>query len=137
MNYNLADKTELKAARSRISYLAKKQKRVSVKEFNVQRSLSQNSYLHLLLADFGLHFGYTLEEAKLIYKEINRPLYYYGKKGRTFIRSSADLDKDEMAQSIDKFMQASAEQGYPLPPADNAEWRSLIENEIEKNKRYL
>ena len=137
MNYNLADPIELKSARGRINYLAKKGRRVSIIEKHPGRTLNQNSYLHLLLGDFGLHFGYTLEEAKIIYKQVNKDLYYYKKKGRTFTKSSADLNKDEMARSIDKFMLASAEAGYELPPADNEEWRSLIENEMERNRRYL
>ena len=137
MIYNLADPKEVIAARSRLTYLVKKKGRVAITEKHAGRSLNQNSYLHLLLGDFGLHFGYTLEEAKLIYKQVNKDLYSYTKKGRTFMKSSADLDKDQMARSIDKFMQASAEAGHDLPPADNEEWRSLITNEMERNRRYL
>ena len=137
MNYNLSDPKEVIAARSRLTYLVKKKKRVQITQIRETRSLNQNSYLHLLLGAFGMHFGYTLEEAKLIYKRANGSLYLYEKKGANFIRSSADLNTDEMARSIDRFMQYSSEQGLDLPPADNAEWRSLIENEMERNRRYL
>lgn len=138
MIYNLVEPKEVKAARNRLSYLVRKKARVSIVEKLPGRTLNQNSYLHLLLADFGLHFGYTLEEAKTIYKRAANPtLYVYENNGAKFLRSSADLNKDEMAQSIDRFMQFSSEQGHDLPPADNEEWRSLIENEMERNRRYL
>ena len=137
MKYRLSDKIDLKAARGRINYLAKKGALVEVIEVKRNRTLSQNSYLHLLLGAFGLHFGYTIEEAKLIYKQIRSDTYYYKKKGRQFIRSSADLNTEEMAKTIDKFMLKSAEAGYTLPPATNQEWLRQIENEIERSHRYL
>lgn len=137
MIYNLADPTELKACRNRVSYLARKKRRVTVTEKQPNRSLSQNSYLHLLIAAFGAHFGYTLEESKLVYKQVNSAVYYYKKKGRTFIRSSADLKKDEMARTIDHFMEKSKEAGYALPLATDQEWLMQIENEIERNRHYL
>lgn len=137
MNYNLADKTELKAARNRLSYLARKGNIANLKKVNPKRSLSQNNYLHLILAAFGAHFGYTLEEAKMVYKQVNSLAYYYEKKGRTFVRSSADLDTHDMAATIDKFMEKSREAGYELPLATDQEWLRQIENEIERSRRYL
>lgn len=136
MKYRLADPIENKAARNRLYYLCAKKRMVEIKEFKFKRSLSQNSYLHLIIAAFGINFGYTLEEAKLIYKEVNKDIYYYYKKKRTFIRSSADLNKAEMAKSIDKFMLASAEAGYPLPLATDQDWLLEIENDMERSYRY-
>lgn len=137
MNYNLANPVELKAARNRISYLARKGQRARVTKVVVNRTLAQNNYLHLILAAFGAHFGYTLEEAKMIYKQVNSDLYYYRKKDRTFIRSSADLDKEQMARTIDRFMEKSKQAGYPLPLATDQEWLLQIENEAERNNWYL
>jgi hypothetical protein len=110
---------------------------VSVVQRAENRSLSQNNYLHLLIGAFGAHFGYTQEEAKLIYKQVNAGLYYYEKKGRKFLRSSAELNKEDMAKSIDTFMLKSAEAGYELPLATDQEWLAQIENEIERSRRYL
>lgn len=137
MKYRLSEPLEVKAARNRLNYLVHKKRMVEVKEIRPKRTLPQNAYLHLILGAFGVHFGYTLEEAKFIYKEINRSTYYYKKKDRTFIRSSADLNKEEMAKTIDRFMEASKEAGYPLPLATDQEWLMSLENEIEKSRRYL
>lgn len=137
MNYNLNSIQEADKAFSYLTDLVGKQALVEIKKISPKRSLSQNSYLHLLISYFGLHFGYTIDEAKAIYKEINSNLYKYEKKGRVFWRSSADLTKEEMASSIDRFMQRSAEAGCTLPPATNKEWLLAVQNEIERSKYYL
>lgn len=137
MNYNLANPTELKAARNRINYLAKKKRIAIVKERIPNRTLSQNSYLHLIIGAFAANFGYTMEEAKQIYKECSPNIYIYEKKGRRFLRSSAKLSKEEMAITIDKFMEKSKEAGFPLPLATDEGWLREIENEIDRHKYYL
>lgn len=137
MKFNLASQTDAGKALNYLLELTQHGKLAEVKKVSPRRSLSQNSYLHLLISAFGAHFGYNLDEAKAIYKELNASIYKYEKKGRIFWRSSAELDKEEMAKSIDRFMQKSAEHGYPLPLASNIEWLQQIENEIERSKYYL
>jgi hypothetical protein len=137
MKFNLKNAGEVERARAYLELLIEKQSLAEVIKVSPRRSLNQNSYLHLLLNAFGLHFGYTSEEAKLIYKELNKNVYAYDKRGRTFYRSSADLTKEEMAQTIDRFRDASAAQGYPLPLATDQGWLREIENAIEQAKYYL
>ena len=137
MKYRLSDPTENKAARNRLYYLASKRRIVDIKEVRANRTLAQNSYLHLIIGAFGLNFGYTLEEAKMIYKQVNRDTYCYKKKGRVFIRSSAHLNKEQMARTIDKFMTASAEAGFPLPLATDQEWLMQVQNDMERARHFL
>lgn len=137
MKFNLAMPGENIKAFNFLSELSEKQSVVEVKKISLRRSLSQNNYLHLLIGAFGAHFGYTLDEAKLIYKKISRDLYFYNKKGHVFIRSSADLTKEEMAKTVDAFMKFSANNGYELPLATNQEWLRQIENEVERSNYYL
>ena len=137
MKFNFAIESEIARARTYFQQLVEKQSLAEVKKISPKRSLNQNSYLHLLLQAFGAHFGYTLEESKLIYKEINKDIYAYEKKGRTFYRSSAELTKEEMTKTIDRFREKSAEAGYPLPLATDKEWLMSIENAIEQTKHYL
>lgn len=132
MKYNLSDRQEIEKAKEHLNGLIRLQVQVEVKRVPIHRTTSQNNYLHLILTAFGMHFGYDLYEAKLVYKEVNRELYYYKKKGRTFIRSSADLTKEEMMKSIDLFIQKSAENGCPLPIATDQDWLAAISNEAER-----
>jgi len=102
-----------------------------------KRSLKQNNYLYLLLGFFGLEFGYTIEEAKQLYKRLNKDIYFYEKNGEKFIKSTADLDTKDMTLSIDIFRTYSAGIGLYLPQPDEHAFLNHIHNEIEKNKQYL
>lgn len=133
----MANIDEANRAFEYLTELSGKEAIVEVKKVNPKRSLPQNNYLHLLLQAFGAHFGYDLREAKEIYKELNANIYTYEKKKRIFHRSSADLTKEEMAASIDKFRKVSAEQGYPLPAATDQGWLREIENAVEAQRHYL
>ncbi len=137
MKYLLSDPIQAHKAKERLEVLTASGERIELVKISPKRSLNQNNYLHILLTAFGAHFGYTLSEAKLIYKELNRDIYFYEKKKRIFVKSSRDLTKEEMAKSIDKFMQQSARAGYTLPPADNPEWLQQVENEAEQHQYYL
>ena len=141
MKFNTANQVEKKEAFSYFTRLANKKQIIEIKKVSPKRTLSQNSYLHLIIGAFGAHFGYTMEEAKQIYKEINMTVYLYRKENRgitrEFWRSSADLTKEEMMQTIDRFRQKSEEAGYPLPDAEDTEWQRQLENEVERHMTYL
>ena len=133
MIYNLADQGALDRAASYLASLSGKHKVCELREIKPTRTSRQNRYLHLIIGAYGMHFGYSLEEAKLEYKRINSETYVYKKNGHPFMRSSADLDEREMAKSIDKFHRVSAENGCPLPLAENEEWLSQIEKAMQEN----
>lgn len=137
MRYRLSNRSDADKAFSYLTELVGKEACVDIKRFNPNRSLRQNAYIHLLLSAFGAHFGYTLEESKLIYKEINKDIFNYEKKGRTFTKSSADINVAEMTKSIDRFRNKSAEAGYPLPLATDQAWLDQIMNEAEQHQHYL
>jgi hypothetical protein len=141
MKYNTAIPKEAQDAFTYLLKLTEQKTIVEVKKVSPKRTLNQNSYLHLLLGAFGQNFGYTIEEAKLIYKDLNAGIYKYDKevrgKNHTFYRSSADITKEEMAKSIDTLHEWSKRAGYPLPPATDQEWLRQIENDIEHNQYYL
>ena len=105
MKYNTTYPAEATRAKEYLDQLIEKKALVEVTKISPRRSLNQNSYLHLLLGAFGAHFGYTTEEAKLVYKQLNKDLYFYEKEVRgkkwEFMRSSADLTKEEMTKSIE------------------------------------
>ena len=141
MKYNFANPHDGGKALMDLTQMINDKKKVEIKVIKPRRSLNQNSYLHLLLGAFGAHFGYTLEEAKTIYKDLNGSIYNYDKEVRGkvhhFTRSSADLNVEEMTKSIDVLREWSDKAGYPLPTATDQEWLMQIENEIERHSKYL
>jgi hypothetical protein len=138
MKFDLAIPHESAQARVYFMRLLKSNSLVEIKRFSLQRTLKQNSYLYLLLSAFGEHFGYTLEEAKQIYKqEINPVLFMYQKGDYVFWRSSADLTIEQMTESIESLRDYSESLDYPLPTPDNGPWLRQLENAIEQSKKYL
>lgn len=115
---------------------------IEVGKKRVKRTLKQNAYLHLLLQIFAIEYGDTLEYCKeTIYKDVVNPQIfretYKTKTGRVGVRlrSSADLNTKELAQSIDRFKDFSArELGIMLPDADQVENGQMY---VENNKRHL
>lgn len=110
----------------------------------VNRTLSQNRYLHLIISWFAVETGYTLEDVKREYfkKLCNPEIFLKEQKGILgeiiSIRSSADLDSKEMTTAIERFRNWSAkEAGIYLPDANEDEWLKQIEIEISKHERWI
>lgn len=144
MIYDLNIPHEKAKAETYFNHLLDKKKRVEIKVKHQRRSISQNSYLHLILNAFGMNFGYTLEEVKQEFfkKKVNPDIFYDGQVGELEKidrwRSTADLDKGEMTTAIDRFLNYSAkETGYALPEPSDLAWIAELEREIENNKVYL
>ena len=55
-----------------------------------------------------------------------------------YLRSSSDLDRDEMTLCIERFRNwSSAQAGIYLPSPDEGRLISLMELEIERNKEFI
>ena len=143
MKYDLRNSHDVAEANRLLAQLTVDQKIVEIKEVKPRRSLQQNAYLHLLISAFGAHFGYPADQAKALYKRLpgNKELYVqrFDHNGVQFEyeRSSAKLDKEEMAKSINTLKEWSAKMGYPLPDATDIEALRRLENYVEQHSRYL
>lgn len=104
-----------------------------------KRSTAQNSYLHCILGAVALHIGESLEYVKQeVYKRmVNPELYVVEKDNRTLghievLRSSRDLNKEEMSRSIDRFRKWAAEQGIYTPSPDDLSTIARINAEMSQ-----
>jgi hypothetical protein len=149
MIYNPSNPLHVHQAISKIKHFIEQGKRFELKAKNDRRSISQNSYLHLILTWFGLETGYTLEEVKQdIFKKIVNPNTFYDGEHEGKIeglkierwRSTASLDTAEMTLVIDRFRDYSAKElGIYLPEPSDLALIQELENEISKhsNQQYL
>ena len=145
MIFNLNNPYEIDKFKEYVNKLYAQRAIVEVKKKLPNRSLAQNSYLHLILSWFACETGYSLEEVKLDYfkKTCNRDLFVrkkINKKGNeiNYVRSSSDLDKLEMTTAIDRFRNyASAQAGIYLPSPNESQFLTYIEQEIERNKEFI
>ena len=149
MIYNPKNPLHQKQAIEKINYYIKQGKRFELKAKHDRRSISQNSYLHLILTWFSIETGYTLEEVKqdIFKKVVNSSLFDDGEiegkiKGLKIQRwrSTASLDTKELTLAIDRFRDfSSKELGIYLPEPNDLGLIQEIENEISKfnNQQYV
>ncbi len=138
MKYDLKDTIQADLAFGYLQTLVEQESEVEVKKLIRNRSLNQNSYLHLTFGIFGLETGFEASEAKTIYKrQANPELYIYKKNNQTFLRSSADLNTKEMSDSIDKWIKYAGENGVEIPTPNQEEAIRYWSNEIESKGKWL
>lgn len=143
--FNLQNEYDIPKFKEYVNKLFKERAVVEVRKKLPNRTLAQNSYLHLLLGYFGSEYGCGLDEAKIdFYKRTcNRDLFErkkVNKKGKeiTYLRSSAELTTGEMTLSIDRFRNfASSEAGIYLPSSSERDFLIHIQQTIENNKEFL
>ena len=144
MLYNLNDPLDRERFKRRCNALYGKQCIVELSE-KTSRSNSQNRYLHLLLGYLAMETGNDLDYVKeLFYKRnANRELFVRSKEdellGRVeFLRSSADLSKEEFSLSIDRLRDWSSKvAGIYLPSPDEESFLASIEMEMSKQRRWI
>lgn len=145
MIFNLKNEYEVPKFKDYVNRLFREHAVVEVKKKLPNRTLAQNSYLHLLLGYFASEYGCSLEEVKIdYYKRIcNRDLFErktINKKGKevTYLRSSAELTTGEMTLSIDRFRNWSASvAGIYLPAANEQQMLIYAQQEIERNNEFI
>lgn len=145
MIFNLANPYEHEKYKEYVNALFKKKAIVEIKEKKKNRTLKQNSFLHILLSYFAAEYGISTEEAKLdIFKRacnkdifIRRTTNKYGREVET-TRSSASLDTGEMATAIDRFRNWSASvAGIYLPSPQEHDYIIHCQQVIEQNKEFI
>ena len=130
----------------RVKSLLDRRTVVELSERKPRRTTPQNAYLHLLLGEFAMQTGNTLEWTKAEYfkRYCNAELFVIRKHDELthreveVLRSSRDLDTGEMTTAIDRFKHwAAAECGIDLPDAEDREWLGYIEREMHLNREWL
>lgn len=146
MLYDLSNDLQAENFKSRCNMLFKKKSIVDLTEKKPQRTLRQNSYLHAALGYFGLQFGYKIDEVKQWYfKEQCNPELFVRTindvitgKERKILRSSSELNTEEMTIAIERFRNwASDEAGIYIPSPEEHRMVEQMEIEVQRGRLYL
>ena len=145
MIFNLNNPYEHAKYKEYVNKMFEQRAIVEVKKRLPNRSLAQNSYLHLILSFFACELGYSLDEVKLDYfkKTCNRDLFERKKINKhgseiTYMRSSSELTTGEMTTAIERFRNWSvAQTGVYLPSPNENQFLIHIEQEISRNKEFI
>ena len=118
---------------------------VEVKKKHRQRSSSQNAYLHVCLGYYASEFGYSIDEVKqdIFKRKLNKDIFEVervNKRGQKVVRlrSSRDLDTDEMTRAIERFRNwSSAVAGLYIPSPNETDALFAAQQQIDKYLEYL
>lgn len=136
MKYDLSLPLDKNKARLAFEKHLKKGNKIELKKINPTRSISQNNYLHVCISLAAIHFGYSLEEMKIVFKRESN--MYYEKFGQKFLLSTADLKVDEMTGFIDYIRTKCGQDGCYIPTSEEyLSNKFSIDREIELQKEYL
>ena len=135
MIYDTSIPHERAKAETYFNHLLSKKKRVEIKVKHPRRSISQNSYLHLILSAFGMNFGYTLAEVKheFFKKEVN-PEIEARKKAIAEKEEAAANKKEARQKLLDERKQKRLEEREAKKKEYEAKRKKLIEAREAKKK---
>ena len=138
MIYTTTNPIEKQKAKERFDKLINKNCTFELTEKKPNRTIKQNSYLHLILGWFSIELGYNISESKELFKRLNKDVFEYHKGKLKFFKSSANLDTSELTKCIDKFRTwSSLNAGVYLPGPDEKDFLNEIDKQIKNKREFL
>lgn len=111
--------------------------KVELKAVKENRTIKQNSYLHVIITLYAIEFGWTLEEAKTNLKRCCN-FMTYSKNDELFLKRTRDLDTKGLTDFIEWIREYSSLNGCYLPsPEEYKTNRFEIDKVIDNHKQYL
>lgn len=143
--YDTANALDRARVEKRFATLLQSGKVIEVTELKPKRTDPQNRYLHLILCEFAMQIGHSVEFVKKEYfkRLCNYDLFVQKVIDKfagevEILRSSKDLNSAEMTEAIERFRTwASNEGGIYLPAPHEEEFLKAIEQEINKYRQWL
>lgn len=130
MNFDLTINYDRFKAEEYFKKLMDKGEKIELKKFVGSRTNLQNRYFHVCCKILGDYAGYTVDEIKVIIKE-QLDFMKYTKGKHTFLRSTAELDKDEFIALIDYIRSFADQYGCTIPTSEE-----FNEYQFEIEKQY-
>lgn len=143
MIYNLKDQLSRKRFSTRVKALWDAGAVVELTDKR-RRTNPQNAYLHVALGILAMETGNSLESIKqeVFKRRVNPDLFIVEKDDPILghiqtLRSSRDLDKEEMSKAIDRYLKFCADNGVYIPSPEEEDILREAEYEIAKFERFL
>ncbi len=144
--YNGSKPIDKQRAIQKLQFLIANGKVFELTEKKRTRTISQNSYLHLIISVYALEMGETLKYTKeeTFKKEINKDIFFVERVNyktgevRDSWRSTANLNTKEMTICIDRFRNHAAKDlGLYLPEPKDLSIIDDMKIEVENKKEWL
>lgn len=137
MKFDTSKPFDKNKAETRFKVLLEKGAKIELSEIKTKRSLSQNSYLHVVISLCAIEFGNNLDEMKT---DLKRACEFmrYEKNGKSYLKRTRDMDSKELTEFIEWIIDFAGKEGLYIPSSDDyLMHRFEIDREIERNKQYL
>ena len=137
MKLDLQNPLDLQKFKTYANKLVTEKAKVELKKVSVNRSISLNSYLHVVITLFAIEYGYTLEEAKTLLKRLCG-FMVYEKNGEKFLKKTSKLNNNDCSKFVEWIRNYASQQGlYILDAEEYKQNKFNIDKEINNFKQYL
>jgi len=143
MLYNLKDQLSRKRFSTRVKALWDAGAVVELTDKR-RRTNPQNRFCHVAIGILAMETGNSLETIKqeVFKRKVNPDLFIVEREDPILghiqtLRSSRDLDKEEMSKAIDRYLKFCADNGVYIPSPEEEDLLREAEYEIAKIERYL
>ena len=137
MFLDLSKDIDIKKADNYYMKLKEGNKKIELRNVPDNRSLKINSYLHVVITLYAIHFGYTLNEAKVLLKR-NCHFMVYEKDGDKFLKETSKMDNLECSNFVDWIRNYGGVNGcYIISAEEYKQNKFAIDKEINNYKQFL
>ncbi len=137
MLLDLSNNIDLKKADEYFCKLKSLGSKIEIKKIIPKRTTSLNSYLHVCISLYAIHFGYTLDEAKTLLKRLCS-FMIYEKNGVKFLKKTSKMNNRECSDFVEWIRNHSSKEGCYIPSSEEyILGKYYIDKEIDANKKYL
>jgi hypothetical protein len=134
---DLSNTADVKKSEVYLLKLIEGKSKIELKKMQTTRTIKLNSYLHVCITLYAIHFGSTLEEAKTDLKRLCS-FMVYEKNGSKYLKETKKLNNDDCSKFVEWIRNFSAQNGCYIPDAEEYKTNKYtIDKEINNHKQYL
>lgn len=143
MKYRLSNPFDANKFKNKVEVFLKREDYVELRSIR-KRTLKQNNYMFVICGILAMETGCSIEYIKqeVFKRRVNPDLFIMEKNDPILghievLRSSRDLNKEEMSMAIDRYLKFCAENGVYIPSPEEQDMLREAEYEIAKIEQYL
>ena len=137
MQLDLSNTVDIKKGQLYFTKLVEGKSKIELKKITAKRTISLNSYLHVCVTIYAIHFGYSLYESKIFLKR-KCDFMVYEKNGVKYLKQTSKLDNSDCSKFVEFIRNFSAQNGCYVPsPEEYKSNKFEIDREINNQKQYL
>jgi hypothetical protein len=137
MLLDFANEIDVKRGENHLRKLIESKSKSEIKGISGKRTVKLNSYLHVCISLYSIHFGYTLNESKTDLKRLCS-FMVYEKNGSKYLKETKKLNNDDCSKFVEWIRNFSSQNGCYIPDAEEYKTNKYtIDKEINNHKQYL